>query len=133
MPTPTPTPTPTPAPGPAKVTGGGFIDDALRTSFGFVVRSDGPVRAIQFELHAGADRFHADSLTNLSVTGTHATWTALGAWNGTQGYRLTVEVVDVGPPSKQIHDSIRIRIEAPNGSTVFSTSGRLLGGNILIH
>jgi hypothetical protein len=116
-----------------KVTGGGYVEDGERTSFGFVVRSDGSDGTVQFQLHAGDDQFQASTLTSLSVTGGHATWTATGDWNGTGGYRITVTVEDVGPPRKGARDSIRIVIEAPNGSIVFTTSGSLVGGNIVIH
>jgi hypothetical protein len=67
------------------------------------------------------------------MSGDSATWTATGTWNGAAGYRLTVTVVDVGVPKGAAHDSIQVLIEGPNGSAVFTTSGPLLGGNIVIH
>ena len=116
-----------------KVTGGGFVEDGERTSFGFVVRSDGSDGTVHFQLRAGDNRFQASTLTSLSIGGDQATWSATGDWNGTAGYRITVTVKDVGPPKKGARDSIRIVIEAPNGSIVFTTSGPLVGGNIAIH
>ena len=88
---------------------------------------------VQFQLKAGSDRFHASSLTGFTSFGDQASWTAIGEWNGVAGYRLTASVVDVGPPHGGLRDSIRIVIEAPDGSVVFTTSGPLLGGNIVIH
>ncbi|HEX5147969.1 MAG TPA: post-COAP-1 domain-containing protein [Candidatus Limnocylindrales bacterium] len=114
------------------MTGGGFVDDSPRTSFGFVVRG-GSEGHLQFQLQAGDDRFHASTLSSFSVSGNTATWTASGSWNGVGGYALTVTVEDTGPASQGVRDRISIVIKAPNGSTVFATTGRLLGGNIVVH
>ena len=116
-----------------KVTGGGFVADDWKTSFGFSVRSDGTEGKIELHMKAGDDQFKAESLTSLSISGNTATWVATGSLNGSEGYRITITVVDVGPPKKGSADLISILIEAPNGSPIFSTSAALLGGNIVIH
>ena len=115
------------------MTGGGFVEGADRTSFGFIVRSTEERQHIQFQLQAGDDRFHASELLTFNVVGDQATWTATGEWNGVGGYRLTVTVTDRGSPSAAIRDSIEIQVQAPGGSMVYQATGSLEGGNIVIH
>jgi hypothetical protein len=67
------------------------------------------------------------------VSGATATWVATGSWNGIAGYQITVTVEDSGAPKKASPDTIQFVIHAPNGTIVFSTSGPLVGGNIVIH
>jgi hypothetical protein len=114
------------------VTGGGYIDDGARTSFGFTVHG-GSNGHLEFQLQAGDDPFHASTLTSFSVSGNTATWTATGSWNGAGGYAVTVSVEDTGSANQPVRDRISIVVTGPNGSTVFTTSGRLIGGNIVVH
>lgn len=116
-----------------KVTGGGFVGGDSKTSFGFSLHSDGTEGKIEFHLKTGDSHFKAESLTSLSINGNTSTWVATGSWNDSSGYRITVTVVDIGPPKKGSADLISIVIHAPNGSVVFSTTGALVGGNIAIH
>jgi len=117
-----------------KVTGGGFIVDDGRVSFGFKAKPTATGFDGQLQVRAGKSKFHGDAVTTLTTTATTATWSGTGRWNGTAGYTFTVSVVDApkstGKPAK---DQIRITITAPGGSTVLDVSGALKGGNITVH
>ena len=120
-----------------KVTGGGFITDGGRTSFGFVAKSlAGASLQGQLQVRApGKDRFHGATVSTLNVSGKTATWTGTGNWNGTPGYTFTVSVVDNGQGGgkNKTRDSITITIRNASDVVVFTTSGALKGGNIVVH
>jgi hypothetical protein len=112
-----------------KVTGGGWIMQGLdRVSFGF------EAQALKNGLHGTCSvidhvtKAHIRCLTvdQLSVTGTHATFSGMASVSGaTTSYRIDVD--DIGEPGRLVdHFSIT------TGSS-FVATGPLLGGNIQIH
>jgi len=119
-----------------KVTGGGFITDGGRTSFGFVATSQ-PDASLLGQLQVttpGKNRFHGATVSTLNVSGKTANWTGTGSWNGTSGYTFTVSVVDNGQGGKnKTPDTITITIRNAAHVVVFTTSGALKGGNIVVH
>lgn len=122
-----------------KVTGGGFLVDGARVSFGFVARSEGGLFSGQLQVRApGKHKFHGDTVTSLVVSANTATWSGSGRWDGVDGYTFEVSVVDNrnggGKSSKKgAPDTISIVVRDGTGELVFSTSGPLKGGNIKIH
>lgn len=122
--------------GATKVTGGGFVVDGSRVSFGFVAKNDGsgPVGQIQVRRHADKSTFHGSTVTALSSTGSTATWSGTGRWNRAEGYSFEVTVVDSGTGKRKgTADTITLTIRAPGGTTVLHISGPLKGGNITVH
>lgn len=122
----------------AKVTGGGWISIAVgRTSFGFnaIPQADGSWKGqLQIRMRGGKDRYHAKSVSSLTATGSSATWSGTGSWNGTPGYLYSVSVVDQGSSGSKKGDTIAITITAPGGGIEFTTGGAqaLKGGNITV-
>ncbi len=122
-----------------KVTGGGFIVDDGRTSFGFVSRNEGGVVSGQLQVRApGKHRFHGDTVASLVVAGNSATWSGEGRWDGENGYTYEVSVVDNrnggGKGAKKgPADQFSIVIRDGAGVVVFSASDDLKGGNIKVH
>ena len=123
----------------AKVTGGGWISIAIgRTSFGFnaIPQADGTWRGqLQIRMRGGKDRYHAKSVSSLTVSRNTASWSGTGSWNGLPDYRYTVSVVDQGSSGGKKGDTIAVVITAPSGAIAFTTDGAqaLKGGNITVH
>ena len=118
-----------------KVTGGGFVIDDGRTSFGFVAGPDGGL-AGQIQVRApGKHRFHGSTVTSLVVSSNTATWSGTGRWDGIDGYTFTVAVVDNrnGGGKKGTPDTISVTIRDAGGSIVHTASGPLQGGNLTVH
>lgn len=120
-----------------KVTGGGFVVADGRTSFGFNAMSDESGLRGQLQVRApGKHRFHGNAVTALSVSGTTATWSGAGRWDGVSGYTFTVTVQDNrngGSRKASTADWISISVRNAAGSLVWSTAGYLKGGNITVH
>ena len=119
-----------------KVTGGGFVIDDGRTSFGFVAKSTGSGLAGQIQVRApGKHKLHGSTVTSLVVAGNTATWSGTGRWDGVDGATFTVTVVDNrnGGGKKGTPDTISITIRNADGSIVHSATGALKGGNITVH
>ena len=119
-----------------KVTGGGFIVDGQRISFGFVAaRSPTGVLRGQIQIRGtGRDRFHGGTVSTLTVSGSSATWSGTGRWNGTDGYTFSVSVTDNrNGGGRGTADTIVIRVTDAAGNVVLSGSGALRGGNITVH
>ena len=117
-----------------KVTGGGFVISNGRTSFGFVATSIGGY-AGKLQARTPVGRFHGDTVTALTATSTTATWSGTGRWNGDDGYGYTVSVVDNrsgGSKKLASPDTITLTV-THNGSTVYTVTGPLKGGNITVH
>jgi len=123
----------------AKVTGGGWTSISTgRTNFGFnAVPEAGGLWKGQFQLRSNNNKskFHASSVSTLSSSGSSATWSGTGTWNGQANYAYTISVVDNGSSGKKKADTISITITSPGGVIVYSTSGfqTLKGGNITVH
>jgi hypothetical protein len=120
-----------------KVTGGGFVKtDAGRTSFGFVAKDSAGSYTGQLQVRLpGKSKFHAGTVTSLTVVGNTATWTGTGSLNKVEGYTYTVTVVDNGSGSgkKSTPDTIEITIKAPDNTVAASVKGPLQGGNLTVH
>ena len=120
-----------------KVTGGGFVVNSGRTSFGFVAKSvaaGGFSGQLQIR-PPGQHRFHGDTVTSLTVSQNTATWSGSGRWDGTSGYTYQVSVVDNGQGGgkNKTPDTISLVVRDGSGAVVFETSDPLKGGNIVIH
>jgi hypothetical protein len=124
----------------SKITGGGFVIDGGRTSFGFVAKST-PKNGWQGQLQVNspAGRFHSSDLASLTTSGKSATWSGTGRWNGVDGYTYTVEVVDAGPAEGKgkgknatSADIFRIIVRDPAGNVVLDTGGPIGGGEIQV-
>jgi hypothetical protein len=74
-------------------------------------------------------------VSSLSVSQNTATWSGSGRWNGTSGYTYQVMVVDNGQGGgkNKTPDTISLTVRDSGGAVVFTTSGPLKGGNIVIH
>jgi uncharacterized repeat protein (TIGR01451 family) len=121
----------------AKVTGGGFIVDGSRISFGFVAMpadAGGFIGQIQVRAN-GLGRFHGSVVTSLSGDEHTATWAGTGRWNGVSGYTYEVSVVDNGQGHGRngTPDTIQLTIRDGSGQVVLTASGSLKGGNIVVH
>jgi hypothetical protein len=121
----------------AKVTGGGWITSAGRTSFGFnaIPIAGGWKGQFQLRCANGKNRFHAGVVTSLISSGNTATWSGTGDWNKVPGYTYTISVVDNGSSGAKKLDTISITIKSPSNAVVYTTGGpqTLKGGNITIH
>lgn len=118
-----------------KVTGGGFIVDDVRMSFGFVAKGVDPDFTGQFQVRSLRDRFHGDTVSALAVLDNTATWSGTGRWNGMDGYAFEVRVVDNGSGNgrHKTPDTVQATIRDAGGNVVLSHSGALKGGNITVH
>jgi hypothetical protein len=117
----------------AKVTGGGWITDGARTSFGFNVQTLNGVTSGQLQVRAGKSRFHGPVVTALAVTKPTAIWSGTGRWNGVDGYTFTVTVTDGGTKKSGTSDAITLTIKDSSAVIVYTATGSLKGGNIRIH
>lgn len=120
----------------AKVTGGGFVVDGGRTSFGFTASAGAQLRG-QLQVRApGKHRFHGASVTSMTAGAGSATWSGAGRWDGTSGYSFVAAVQDNrkgGSKKGTVPDWISLTVRDGSGSVVWSTSGYLKGGNITVH
>ena len=118
-----------------KVTGGGFVLDDGRYSFGFVAKSgdQGPEGQITVRTHANKHRFHGNTVSALSASGTSATWQGGGRFDGTAGYTFHAAVVDNGTGKKGARDTISVTVRDSLGAVVLQFEGPIQGGNIKVH
>jgi hypothetical protein len=121
-----------------KVTGGGFVVDNGRTSFGFNASSADGVMSGQLQMRApGGRKLHGSTVTALSVDGSSATWSGEGRWLGRSGATFDVTVTDAGKvkgkKTAATSDTWAIVVRDSTGATVFTASGPLKGGNITVH
>lgn len=118
-----------------KVTGGGFVIQDGRTSFGFVSKTgaDGPQGQIQVRFDKS--RFHGTTVSSLTISGKTATWSGTGRLDKQDGYTFEVSVVDNrnGGGKKGTADTITLTIRDGGGNVVHSVSGPLKGGNLTVH
>ncbi len=120
----------------AKVTGGGWVVTEGRYSFGFVVKSRAPgFYSGQIQLRTpGGHRFHGNTVTALTSTAGSATWSGNGRYQGVDGHRFEVRVVDGGTNRKGSPDTVSLSVWAPDGKLVMSTGTQALkGGNLTVH
>jgi hypothetical protein len=120
-----------------KVTGGGHLGGCGGTSFGFVamLQNNGTLKG-EFEMNGRGLKFHGSTVTSLVVASTFltATWSGAGEWNGRAGYTFTATVVDNGQGGHyRTPDTISVTIRDSAGRSVYSVSGALEGGNLVIH
>lgn len=124
-----------------RVTGGGrmILEDGA-ANFGLVVTDgeQGLQGNLQINVHRTHDKFHGFAVDSLSVVGNTATWTGTGRWNGDDGYRFEIVVVDNrngNSKKKGDPDSLEITIVDSANAVVWSTAGPvdLTKGNIKLH
>ncbi|MRX43496.1 choice-of-anchor L domain-containing protein [Agromyces kandeliae] len=131
----------TPPAGSGKVTGGGRVDLADGTvTFGTTVIHDeqGMRGNLQVNDHRTGDRFHGYDVLAFSTSGSEATWSGDGRFNGEDGYSFEVTVVDNrngNAAKKGAPDTISIVIMDDTGAVVWSMDPAvdLLRGNITVH
>lgn len=133
----------TPPTGSGKVTGGGKLAlDGGSATFGTTVIQDvqGARGNLQINDHRTGNKFHGYDVDSLNVnTATKtATWSGNGRWNGTDGHRFEVVVVDNrngNSTKKGIPDTISVVVRDGGGVVVFSTDGpkNLNFGNLTVH
>ena len=124
-----------------KVTGGGGLDlDDGAVTFGTVAMSDeeGTRGNLQVNDHRTKDRFHGSTVDILFVLDNVASWAGEGRWNGEDGYRFEVTVVDNrngNSKKKGIPDTIDITVKDASDVVIWSTGGPvdLNKGNIKVH
>ena len=144
-PTPVPTPTPTPVPTPTSTaghaTGSGQVSpghDPAR--FEFQVKASGSRLSGELKLTSGKMRFRSHTVTTFAVTGSTATWTGTGSWNGHAGYAFTATAVDQArnghdshkQNSKHASDQFAVTISDASGKVVFTIAGPVSRGNIVV-
>ena len=112
-----------------KVTGGGRLDlDDGAVTFGTVAISDeeGAHGNLQVNDHATGDRFHGFTVDVLFALDNMASWAGEGRWNGEDGYRYEVTVVDNrngNSETKGIPDTIDITVKDASDVVIWSTGG----------
>ena len=124
-----------------KVTGGGRLTvDHGKVTFGTVVISDeqGFRGNLQVNDHRTKDRFHGFTVDTVSIADNTASWAGDGRWNGEDGYRFEVTVVDNrngNSKKKGIPDTIDITVKDASDVVIWSTGGPvdLNKGNIKVH
>jgi hypothetical protein len=111
----------------AKATGGGWINGI--SYFGFNVLS---AKSGQLEVAGpGSKLFHATSVTSLARTGTKAIWKGAGRL-GTSGGQTYVATAEDKATSGVGHDTFKLVVRNKSGTTVYSVSGVLKGGNVKV-
>lgn len=122
----------TEAPQPAdddKVTGGGHIQvGGRKANFGFNAKLEAGILSgnLNYQDKANGIKIKADSISQLSIDGTQASFTAPCSINKVSGYTCTVDVEDNGEPGSADNFAI-------STSAGYSASGALGGGNVQIH
>jgi hypothetical protein len=115
----------------AKITGGGFFNTGGRTSFGFVASPSGSGFKGQILVQGpGKKMFKGNTVQSLSVSGRTGTWSGTGKWNGQAGYTFSATATDNGRGNT---DTFSVTIRDASNSVVFSASGTLRAGNIVVH
>jgi hypothetical protein len=144
VPTPVPTPTPTPTPVPnsaGHASGGGIVNgDAASARFEFQVKASHVMAKGQLKLASGKRAFRSHSVTSFVISGTTATWTGTGRWNGHTGYSFTATAVDQarngrdshGTRSRRASDRFEVSISDSSGTVVFEIAGRVQRGNVVV-
>ncbi len=112
-----------------KVTGGGHIQvDGGQANFGFnAKRKNGALSgSLTFQDHPNGVKVKADAITELTISGTEASFSGPCTINKVPGFTFTVTVEDAGEPGS----SDVFRIELSDG---YEAAGTLSGGNIQVH
>ena len=110
-------------------------------TFGTVAMSDeeGSRGNLQVNDHRTKDRFHGSTVDiRVRVADNAASWAGEGRWNGEDGYRFEVTVVDNrngNSKKKGIPDTIDITVKDASDVVIWSTGGPvdLNKGNIKVH
>ena len=76
-------------------------------------------------------RFASASISQISVTGSFATFSGEGALNGKAGYAFTVSATDGGGAGSGL-DTVLIQISGPNNST-YNAPAAIAGGDVVVH
>jgi len=124
-----------------KVTGGGRLDiDDGSVSFGTVAMADeeGARGNLQVNDHVTGARFHGSTVDILFALENTASWSGEGRWNGEEGYRFEITVVDNrngNSKKKGIPDTVDITIRDAFDAVIWSTGGPvdLTKGNVVVH
>jgi hypothetical protein len=131
----------TPPAGTGKVTGGGRLDlsDGAVTFGTTVIRDEQGLRGnLQVNDHRDGAKFHGYNVTSFSTSGSTATWSGDGRFNGEDGYEFEVTVVDNrngNSAKKGVPDTVSIVITDGSGAVVWSLDPAvdLLRGNVTVH
>jgi hypothetical protein len=115
-------------------TGGYFLKNGARATVAFNVSvgGTGSTFALNFRDATSAAQFISSTTPDITVSGTTATFSGLGKFNGQQGYGFLVTAADGGGPGSGL-DTVTVTITAPDNSVVFSGTGVIAGGDIVVH
>jgi hypothetical protein len=115
-------------------TGCYFLKDGARATLAFNVSigGSGSTFALNFRDSASAVQFISTTTPNITVTGTTATFSGLGKLNGQPGYGFLVTATDGGGAGSGL-DTVTVTITAPNNSVMFTGTGAIAGGDIVVH
>ena len=139
---PVPTPVPTPTPNSAgRASGGGtVVEDSVSARFEFEVKASSHAAKGQIKLKSGRLSFRSHSVTTFQLSGTTATWTGTGRWNGHTGYTFTATAIDQARNGHESHrhrspratDRFQVTISDTAGAPVFEIAGRVQRGNVVV-
>lgn len=78
--------------------------------------------SVTFERIRGERFAFSGAIESVSGSGTQATLTGIGTWNGAAGYSFEVSVVDNASWGR-LADTISVVIRDPGGAVVFTSAG----------
>lgn len=118
---------------PGRASGGGWILDSDKRTFGFFaefqVGASGPAGDLSFNDHAGT-KVKAAGVEQLVVVGSGATITGPATVNGSAGFRYRLEVVDNGSGRT---DTFRLVVTSDaDAGFRYESGGTLAGGNLTV-
>ncbi|MBI4729222.1 MAG: S8 family serine peptidase [Acidobacteria bacterium] len=120
---------------PGKASGGGWIANPGKQTFGFRAEyregATAPAGELSFNDHAGT-KVEAEDIERLTIASNRATVTGSARLNGSAGYAFSLEVTDNGSPGKN-RDTMRLVLTRPLDPTFrYETQGTLGGGNLKV-
>ena len=112
----------------AKATGGGWVGGTSYFGFNVLSSSSG-----QLEVSGpGTKRFHATTVTSLGRSGRTAVWKGAGRM-GSAGGHTYVATVEDNATTGVGRDTFKLVVRNSSGTTVYSVSGVLKGGNVKLN
>jgi len=124
-----------PASTPGRASGGGWISDSGKHTFGFWAEyrdeAEGPAGELSFNGHDGT-HVTMDGVTSFVRTENQSTVTGTASVDGVGGYRVVIELADNGEPGKDA-DSFHMTVTNPADSSYrYEKQGILGGGNLQV-